>query len=302
MEHETRRYSILIVDDDPMVCRLFEELCRRTGHDSASARNGAEALESMKARRFDMVISDIRMPVMDGFELFRHLETNAPGVKRVLMTGGDIDEYLSLVKRYNIGNILPKGGDFSAMEMMDYIGSLLTGNVFGLSKYFPRASVTMRTVRSCADTGRITQDIITSYPVKEAVFLEMAIDELISNAVFHGVLKMSGINREQWRADYQIEHGDSINVSWAVDAEKIGVCVEDPAGNLRKSDVLRWLNHGPEEELAEGEHGRGLLLIRKIIDRFIINIDPGKKTECIILQYKNRARIPRVKPILIHEL
>jgi two-component system, chemotaxis family, chemotaxis protein CheY len=62
--------GFLVVDDFPTMRRLARALLREIGRfDVAEAGDGAAALALLKARRFDVVISDIRMPLMSGFEL-----------------------------------------------------------------------------------------------------------------------------------------------------------------------------------------------------------------------------------------
>jgi len=64
---------ILIVDDSPTQAKLLEQVLRAHGYRVCLARNGSEALEEVLTRRPDLVISDILMPEMDGFELCRRV-------------------------------------------------------------------------------------------------------------------------------------------------------------------------------------------------------------------------------------
>ena len=78
---------ILVVDDEPaMRTALFEALTRQ-GHAVDLAENGAEALEKFQANPFDLVITDVRMPQVDGMEVLRQVKKRSP-VTPVLVISG----------------------------------------------------------------------------------------------------------------------------------------------------------------------------------------------------------------------
>ena len=298
----SKQFAILVVDDERMICNLLRDIFRRDGYIVYTASDGVEALAVLAHTPVDMVVADIKMPNMDGFELFDQMNARYPGTKRVLMTAGHIDEYLSLVRERNIGNVLSKGGEFHIDEIRHYVRSLLTGDVFGLERSFPGSTVHREKVRSRMQARTICSEVVREYGMHDGVYLEMAMNELISNAVYHGVLQLSGLSREKWNEDYALPEDRAISVAWARDEQKVGVAVEDPMGNLSKVDALRWLDHPVHEELDEEEHGRGLLLVRRLIDRFVVNIDPGHRTECILIQYADRTFPRERRPLLIHEV
>lgn len=298
---DSERFKIVIVDDDEGVRRVLTECLSANNYHIFCASNGKEALEIIIRQKPHLVISDIQMPVMDGFELFSILEKNHPLVKHIMMTSYDIDQYITLVREHNIGNVLSKGPDFRLNEINSYVKSILTADIFGLQRYLPDTSLNCQIINSYAQAKDVCSRIINLSPLENNMYLEMAIDELVSNAFFHAVLKLSDVPREHWDEKCHSQVQNAIKVCWGFDNEKFGFSVEDPKGNLKKNDALKWLD-SKRKEKSDEEHGRGLLLVRKLIDRLIINIDPGKRTECVIIQYFDRTRGKNNKPLMIHEL
>lgn len=293
------QYTILIVDDDKQVCKILTDLFRRESYRTMTACNGAVALERIAECEPELVISDIQMPIMDGFELFKILQKKYPHIKHIMMTSYDIDKYINHIQRYNIGNVLPKGVDFNLNEVAAYVHAILTGKIFGMERYFSDVLFNRVSVRSYAQAKEAYKFITGSFPKDKGLFLEIALDELISNAIFHGALELSSIPREKWSDEMEIPVESAVRVIWGADDEKIGISIEDPKGILKKTDVLQWLD---SYRKRDEEHGRGFLLVRRLIDRLIINIDPGKRTECIIIQYYKNTRKTHNKPLLIHEI
>jgi len=78
---------ILIVDDDPLVPRTLRILLRKHGHDVDAVASGHEAFALMAEAPYDLVISDINMPELDGFEVLRHVKQEHPGTEVILVTG-----------------------------------------------------------------------------------------------------------------------------------------------------------------------------------------------------------------------
>jgi two-component system NtrC family sensor kinase len=84
-----RRSRILVVDDEPGVTEVLSELLARDGHEVETAPNGAVALSRLEAASYDLILSDIRMPELDGPGLYREAVRRHPGLSRrfVFLTG-----------------------------------------------------------------------------------------------------------------------------------------------------------------------------------------------------------------------
>jgi len=82
--------SILVVDDEPEVAELLHDILSRDGHRVDVAASGQAALGRLKRRRYDVVLSDLRMPGLDGPELYLRLQKQHPPLaERVAFVTGD---------------------------------------------------------------------------------------------------------------------------------------------------------------------------------------------------------------------
>jgi signal transduction histidine kinase/ActR/RegA family two-component response regulator len=83
--------TILVVDDERDLAEILGEALGRDGHRVEIAGNGAEALRRLEQQRYDLVMSDTKMPVMDGVELFEEIARRFPLLsKRVIFLTGDV--------------------------------------------------------------------------------------------------------------------------------------------------------------------------------------------------------------------
>ncbi|MDZ7600934.1 MAG: response regulator [Hoeflea sp.] len=78
---------ILIAEDEDTLRRFVARALVMDGHEIVEAADGAEALERLEAEVFDLLLSDIRMPVMDGIALATATAKLAPAMPILLMTG-----------------------------------------------------------------------------------------------------------------------------------------------------------------------------------------------------------------------
>ncbi len=81
--------KILIAEDDLELRRLFAHVLVKNGYAVKEVANGQEALDALDAEYFDMIISDIMMPVMDGYELVRQLRSAGTTTPVLMITARD---------------------------------------------------------------------------------------------------------------------------------------------------------------------------------------------------------------------
>ena len=82
--------SILVVDDEPEIVAVLTEMLSADGQFVETAANGALALEKLRERSYDLIVSDIKMPELDGLGLWREMERRDPRlVRRIVFVTGD---------------------------------------------------------------------------------------------------------------------------------------------------------------------------------------------------------------------
>lgn len=84
---DKKNARILVVDDEVALAETLEDLLVFHGYDVKIANNGMSAQTLLNENEFDLVISDIRMPIMDGMQLLQHINENHRGTPVILISG-----------------------------------------------------------------------------------------------------------------------------------------------------------------------------------------------------------------------
>ncbi len=98
-----KHLRILVVDDDPLVIELLTSFLEGRGSDVRTCSSGEEAWRALSDTEYDLLVSDIDMTGMDGFELLRKTRATYPRIGIVLMTAYD--------DRYPLADALRAGAD-----------------------------------------------------------------------------------------------------------------------------------------------------------------------------------------------
>lgn len=87
----SRQASILIVDDEPLLAEITAEWLRRNGFSALTAENGSQAWNILQETKVDIVISDVRMPIMDGVALLQKIISSGSEAPHVILVTGHAD-------------------------------------------------------------------------------------------------------------------------------------------------------------------------------------------------------------------
>ena len=302
-------YSILIAEDDPALRPLLMEVLLSEGYQVTIAQDGEEALERLRQASFHMLITDIQMPRRDGFSLLQEVDRDFPHMQRIVLTAFNADEYMDLIQNQNVGNVLIKSVPFNTEELVLLVHQLATQDIFGLDRHMLLGTrIRSATIRRSQEIEELSELLSNLYGgSNNSSLLRTVLVELLTNAVFYGARKEKGEDKSQWRKDFVLSIDEAISVQHAEDSEKIGFSIVDKGGHLNKKTILYWLNRQitpAQNGLPAGlfdSHGRGLFIVRKSVDQLQIHVDPGRRCECIIINYK-KPLSRRFKPIRIIEI
>jgi CheY-like chemotaxis protein len=103
--------SILVIDDDAAVSRTISLILTRAGYNVSAAASGRKAFEMLDRERFDLVLTDIIMPELDGIEAIRRIRDQYPDLRVIAMSGGgqiDKADFLHMAEVLGADRVIEK--------------------------------------------------------------------------------------------------------------------------------------------------------------------------------------------------
>ncbi len=118
-------YKILVVDDDPYILMSLEFLMRKSGFDVLVARNGKETLEILNRNVPDVVLLDIMMPDVDGYDICKHIKSTKKLKECKVVFLSAKSKESDIQKGYDIGAELYITKPFSNKDLVKKIQELI---------------------------------------------------------------------------------------------------------------------------------------------------------------------------------
>jgi len=177
--HEERP-RVLIVDDEKFIRDILADFLGMEGYIVRTAEDGAAALNELSHARYDMVISDLKMPRMGGIELLAAIGEAAPNALTVIMTGfGTVETAIDAMKRGAYDYILKP---FKVEEVIHVVQR-------GLEKQ-----------RLSAENLRL-REALSLYKVSEAITASLSLDEVLATVGDAGLHEIDGDMVSTWLDD-----------------------------------------------------------------------------------------------------
>lgn len=160
--------TILVVDDEKMILRLATEALESLGEEFSvvTALNGKQAVQRLQSDAVDLVLTDLKMPKMDGYELLSYMSKNHRGIPTIVMTGFGSPEIAKRLKQKGVLHYIEK--PFEMDELKEKVSAVLTekskGYIHGftLANFLQAVEVEQKTttlrIRSQGRVGHIYVD------------------------------------------------------------------------------------------------------------------------------------------------
>lgn len=118
-----KQYDVLIVEDDAALCEALCDTLELEGYQVAAAKNGTEALSQLAKHAVRLVVSDVQMPVMDGFQLLRNMQQKFADTPVLLMTAyGTIPKAVEAMQAGAADYLIKP---FEATALVDKVAALI---------------------------------------------------------------------------------------------------------------------------------------------------------------------------------
>ncbi len=113
--------KILIVDDEIDILKVVTFRLKKAGYEVLTAVNGKEALDSIRDKRPDLILLDLRLPIMDGYEVCRQVKTDETlkNIPIIFLTASQAERIKEKVKGYDAEDYLIK--PFEPEELLEKV-------------------------------------------------------------------------------------------------------------------------------------------------------------------------------------
>jgi CheY-like chemotaxis protein/anti-sigma regulatory factor (Ser/Thr protein kinase) len=276
-----RESRILVVDDDADIQALLTSILSETGCRIDCASSGFEGLSRLESGAYDLVLSDVCMPGLDGIELLHRIQQRCPSTPVVVMTAQNTPENLIRSIRENAFAYFSK--PFSPAAVLEMVRRALDSPAGGddIEVLSARPGWIALQVRSKIETAdrllQFLRELPVDLPADEQNDIAMAFRELLMNAIEHG----GGLDPDK-----------KVEVAYIRTSRAILYYIRDPGAGFSFEDIshaavgcapddpLRHVEIRAEAGMRPG--GFGILMTRQIADELVYN---EKGNQVLLVKY-----------------
>jgi CheY-like chemotaxis protein len=273
--------TLLVVDDDPSIHELVGAMLAGKGWELDRAGSGDEALAHLKTRSYDLVLSDILMPDMDGLTLLGHIRNRYPDAHIVVMTVKNTSNHILESLRHDATAYIAKPFDRDTLIVTLENALSTTVDQDDIKVLSDKPNWISLEIRSKLTTAeRLTQfvrELPSDLKADEREQIAVAFRELLMNAIEHGG---------------RLDPEKIVNLSYIRTARCIVYYIRDPGEGFSMENLSHAaVANNPDEPLHHVEvreqtgtrpGGFGLLLTQSFADELIYS---AKGNEVILIKY-----------------
>lgn len=284
-EQEQTKATILVVDDAATDRALAGHLIQRAGWNVVYAEDGQHALRQLESERPDAVLTDLRMPQLDGLQLVEETRRSFPHVPVILMTGVGSEQIAADALRVGAASYVPKQS--LATELVESLRQVLAtirnrreaslGTLYRRQESHFELGYEHNGVATLVNYHQKCLDQLEFGDEAELIRVGMALTEALNNAIDHGNLELDTALRDTPDQAWDRLRAERIQrqpycdrrvhvVQRLTPAEAVFVVRDDGAG----FDPDRLPDPTDPENLMKAG-GRGMLLIRTFMDEVRFN-------------------------------
>lgn len=256
---------ILVVDDEPPCRDVLVRQLNRLGHEASEASDGQKALQQISSERYDLVITDLRMPHLDGLHLLDAIKEIDPLIPVIMISGYNVLEDVVEALKLGAENFLAKPVDQKALAKVvnqvldqccppleDDPGQMLINSslrIIAPSRSVLAGQMVNRLAKASVSVGYSKVDLDSN--------LKLAIYEAITNAMEHG---------NKW------DETKSVLMEAELSSDYLRVTVEDQGPGFSPP-------RANDPTIGDGllhNRGRGIFLMNAIMDQ-VEFVPPGNR-------------------------
>lgn len=277
---------VLLTDDDPTVLKALQRFFEKSGWSSHCALDGMAGLEAVRQEHFNLVVTDLQMPQVDGFEFIKKLRSMDPDqAVIVLSVGCSVDQAVSLL-REGVSDVIYKPVDFDALRRA--VGRISADLEEKEQRLGWAEHVTHWNMEYCFETHELIGNKLPIIVVESLLKagkldlstklkLDLVMSEVLTNGLEHGNLELKSAWREESNAQGQDRYSTEKSKRLTDEKyknRKIWITFEYGNGILQ----ITVRNVGPgfsPPDLSKIKtnpnatlfcHGRGIALIKELMD------------------------------------